>query len=377
MGLIRGRQLEERAVSYQDVWGSGGDPTTTQYGIADAFKLSAVIACVQLRANLIGQLPYGSYLPGEGGSPVEVKVQPEFVTAPSKMPRSFWLRQMSVSRDIWGNAFGAVAARDAAGYPKLVEWLSPALTTAREPWLMGPLEVTYNGVPFPVEDLIVVPGFPVPGSQLGISPLERSGLIELSHRAQEFGRDWFRNGAVPSTWVESAKPIDASQAERIRESIMRSWRNRKPAVLGSDLTVKANEVKADESQFLDTMRHVQVDICQVFSVPPEEIGVASAGSSITYANREQKAQQILVNGINSDLVLIQEVFTANIPRPQYVRFSTGALLRSDLKTRYESYAIALGQKPFLGVDEVRSLEERPPMPPGSDDPPAPTEAPDA
>ena len=49
-----------------------------------------------------------------------------------------------------------------------------------------------------------------------------------------------------------------------------------------------------------------------------------------------------------------------MPKPQRVRFNTDALLRSDLKTRYEAHAIALSNG-FLTVDEVRQLEDMPPM----------------
>lgn len=358
-GLLSG--AERRAVSFQDVWGSGGDWSKDgAYSVLDGLKLSAVIACVNLRANTIGQLPISAYRPGPNGLPVLVPTQPKLIAAPSKMPRSFWLRQMSISRDLWGNAFGAIIARDAAGWPSAVEWLDPTKVHITETATMVRPRVTYNGQLFPLEDLVVVPGFPVPGSQFGISPLQRSGLVELSHRAQEFGRDWFRNGAVPSSIIRSDQPLDQETADRIRERVSSSWRRRRPAVLGSGLTVEHVKVDADESQFLATMRHVQVDICQVFGVPPEKIGVASSGSSVTYANREQQVQQFLVDSINADLVLIQEVLGALLPRPQFVRFNTGALLRSDLKSRYDSYKVALDAD-FLTVDEVRELEERPPI----------------
>lgn len=356
-GFLRGR--EERAITYQSVWGRGDTwaPEGT-YNVADGLKLAAVVACVNLRANLIGQLPIAAYRMSDG-MPVEVSPQPQLIANPSRVPRSFWLRQMSISRDLFGNAFGSIVSRDAMGWPTGVEWLNPADVVVDE---SSPIAtVTYRGQPFPLTDLLVVPGFPMPGSQFGISPLERSGLIELSHRAQEFGRDWFRNGAVPSSIIYSQNELDREQAEGIRDAVTSSWRKRRPAVLGAGLKHEAVEVKQDESQFLNTMRHVQTEICQVFGVPPEEIGVATSGQSVTYANREQRAQQILVNGINADLVLIQEVFTAQLPRPQFVRFNTGALLRSDLSTRYTSYSTAISAG-FLTVDEVRELEDRPPLP---------------
>ena len=136
-------------------------------------------------------------------------------------------------------------------------------------------------------------------------------------------------------------------------------------MLGSGLKVEHVKVNAEESQFLGTMRHVQADICQVFGVPPEKIGVATSGSSVTYSNREQQVQQFLVDSINADLVLVQEVLSAALPRDQFVRMNTGALLRSDLAARYASYQVALAAG-FLTVDEVRELEERPPLAATSD-----------
>ena len=68
-------------------------------------------------------------------------------------------------------------------HPGLVMILD-AGTTAAQPYLvlelvegstLGRPEVTYNGRPFPFHDMIVVPGFPMPGSAFGIAPLERSG----------------------------------------------------------------------------------------------------------------------------------------------------------------------------------------------------------
>lgn len=356
MGLFR---RERRAVSYQDVWGTGGDWDDAAAKAGDAMALSAVIACVNLRANIIGQLPLDAYRAGPDGSSLRVARQPQLIANPNpKITRSIWLRQMSVSRDLWGNAIGLIVGRDAAGYPATVEWLNPQ--TVRFDESAGRLAATINASPVPVADLLIIPSFVVPGSQVGIAPLRRTGLVELNRRAQDFGADWFRNGAVPSMVVRSDQELTAAQAQQISDRMTSRWRARKPAVIGAGLTVDQFAVKADESQFLETLRHVQVDICQVFGVPPEEIGIATAGSSVTYANREQRVQQILVNSLNADLVVVQEILTANTARPQFVRFNTGALLRSDLATRYASYQTAITAG-FLDINEVRALEDRPPI----------------
>lgn len=355
---------ERRNVSYQDVWGRGDDwAGEAHHGLHDGLALSAVVACINLRANTIAQLPLKAYRLDASGRPVEMPTQPQLVAAPSMGPRSHWIRSMSISRDLFGNAFGAIVGRDAAGWPTAVEWLDPTKVTHRQAYVGAPVEFTLTGKPMPAEDVFVVPGMPVPGSPLGISPLERSGLVELAKRAQDFGADWLRNSAVPSMLLYADAELDQESADRIRASVQSSWRKRRPAVLGSGLKAEKIGVDANESQFLETMRHVQVDICQIFGVPPEKIGIASSGQSITYANREQQAQQFLVDTINAELVLVQEVLSAALPKPQFVRFSTGALLRSDLSTRYAAYAQALaGERPWLTVDEVRELEDRGPLP---------------
>jgi HK97 family phage portal protein len=353
---------ERRSISYQDVWSKGNDWHAEAKANNDALALSAVIACVNLRANTIAQLPLKAYRLGPDGLPVELARQPQLIEAPSKGPRSYWLRQMSISRDIFGNAFGMVVGRDAAGWPTAVEWLDPTKVATKQQYAGGPMDYTFKGQPVAEADIIVVPGFPVPGSPLGISPLQRSGLVELSSRAQAFGADWFKNGAVPSAILYADTDLDAEQAERIRASVQASWRKRRPAVLGSGLRwEKVSTSDVNESQALATMRHAQVDICQIFGVPPEMIGIASSGQSITYQNRESQQQAWLINGVNADLVLLQEILTANLPRPQFARFNTGALLRSDLMSRYSAYSTALGAG-FLSVSEVRELEDRGPLP---------------
>jgi len=61
-------------------------------------------------------------------------------------------------------------------------------------------------------------------------------------------------------------------------------------------------------------------------------------------------------------VVIQESLDRNSPRTQYCKFSTGAFLRSDLKTRYEAYKLGI-ESQWQHPDEVRALEELPPLTP--------------
>lgn len=366
MGLFRSRPVEQRAITSMQYWGAGVDDTSTHYSADAAWALSAVRACVRFKAAILSQLPFDSYRQQAGGSTM-VTPSPLLVARPSGVvARSVWLQQLSVSLDLWGNAYGAIIQRDGNGYPTQVEWLSPDAITVVETVMGGRPQVLVNGRPVPPEDILHIAENVAPGSVTGRAPLERDGLVDLNRRAQEFGRAWFANGAVPSMVLEVDAVIDEAKANEISDAWMQKvGRRRKPAVIGRGITAKPIQVAANESQFLDTIRHVQVDICMSFGILPESIGLATSGQNVTYANREQRWQDVLVGTINPRLVLIQEILTANLPRPQYVRFNTGALLRSDLKTRYDSYAVArdIG---LLSQNETRALEDLPPVAGGDD-----------
>ena len=93
---------------------------------------------------------------------------------------------------------------------------------------------------------------------------------------------------------------------------------------------------------------------------------ATSGSSVTYANREQRAADWLTYGLVPYLVPIEESLSSLIPRPQRVKANVSAVLRSDLKTRYESYKMAadIGTAagvPLLTVNEMRDFEDLPPV----------------
>jgi HK97 family phage portal protein len=374
-GLRSHAGAESRALSYQKVWGAGDEwvrgALDAGYRPMDALALSAVRGCVGFRGRLVGQLPIIAYRVNGQGVSVPVSPQPKLTTRPGLSPRPVWLRQYMMSVDLWGNAYGAIAARDASGYPTVVEWLDP---TKVDPDRQSTTpRITYHGNPFPTSDLLHVAPNVLPGHWVGIAPLERDGLVELGRLAQRFGRDWFKRGAHPSAIVYADQELDQDQAEAVKSRVRR-LRSGEPAVFGAGLRYEKVQVAANESQFLETIRAAQVDVCMSFGVAPESLGISAGGSGVTYANREQRLQDYLVTGLNYDLTVLQDVLTDNLPRPQVARVNTGALLRSDLTTRYASYQIA-DQVGLLTLNEMRALEDRPPVEGGDVVRRAPADAP--
>lgn len=333
------------------------------YVTTDALQIAAVTACVGLRAGTLAQLPIRGYYDVDGVSK-QLTVQPELLVAPSStVVPSIWKTQMSISRDIWGYAVGPILAVDGAGYPSKVDWFPPDTVRAWQDFVGGPIRWSIAGQEIDASLMFHVPSrWVMPGKPLGFSPLEYSGLVDLAKRCQDFGRDWFAKGCVPSAILYSDTVLDSKQADDLLGRITSRWRNRQPAVLGSGLKYEKVSVAPNESQFLETATRVAADIAISFNIAPERIGAAIAGQSITYANRDQQVQQGLVDAVNPELVVVQESITRHMAPGTYAGFATGAFLRSDLKTRYEAASIGI-EAQFIHPDEARAWEDLPPLTP--------------
>lgn len=331
------------------------------YRTADVFKVAAAVACIGLRSGAFVQMPLKGYTTVDGHSEL-LNPQPEILRSPSRVVRpSIWKAQLSISRDVWGYAAGIIMAVDGAGYPAQVEWVIPDRIRGRAVKLGEPIEWRVDGQVWDSERIFHIPSrWVTADNPVGMSPLEQSGLVDLSKKVQDFGRDWFARGAVPSAILYSDQVLTTDEADRLLSKITARWRRRQPGVLGSGLKYEQVAVPANESQFLETATKAAADVANSFNMPPSKIGAAIAGQSITYANRDQDNEQYLIDSINPDLVVIQEYIEWHMRGDTFPRFNSGALLRSDIKTRYEIGALGV-KAGLITRDEWRATEDLPPM----------------
>jgi HK97 family phage portal protein len=139
---------------------------------------------------------------------------------------------------------------------------------------------------------------------------------------------------------------------------------RLPAVLGSGWKYERVSVPASESSFIESQHFTIEQICRVFGVPPEMIGHASGGGgSITYANIEERQIAFQSWTLLPWATRIEAALSSVLPRPQFVKLNLDATLRVSLLDRYKAHDMAL-RGGWRNVDEVRRLEDDPPIPNG-------------
>lgn len=357
------RRVEERSISFQDVWGSGADTPLRAGSVQAALRLGPVYAATSLIADQLATSPWSVYQKS-AGIPKKLDTQPRLVTDPGTdgLDLYSWKFQAAASVLLQGNAYGYILTTDRFQAPATVAWLKPDEVEIDE--TDGPAKFYWNGRLIPRERLLHIPGYVLPGSVKGLSPI---GLfraqIETGMEAQAFGKKFFRRGTVPSGFLKNtAKTITAEQAQTAKSRFVASVSSAEPFVSGSDWDYTAITLPAGDASFLTGIKATANQIAAVYRVAPEDVGGESNGSSLTYKNLEQDQIKFAVRTLQPWSTRFESVFNRHFVAGQYLKFNLDAAARSDLKTRYEAHQIAIGAG-FETIDEARALEEREPLTP--------------
>jgi HK97 family phage portal protein len=275
-----------------------------------------------------------------------------------------WLHRCVVSLGLRGNAYGWVISRDGYGFPTQIEWLNPNNVAPDDRPDVNPGGWLINGRGVPRNDIVHIPLFAMPGERLGVSPIASfANTLGVALKAQTYADGWFSAGGFPpGTFQNETQTVDQAQADAIKARLGAAIRTREPLVFGKDWKYTAISVPPEEAQFVETMKMTTNQIAAIYGIPPEMIG-GESGSSMTYANVEQQQINFVMFTLRPWLVLLESVFSSLLPDRQYVKFNSDALIRADLKTRWEVNQIRLNVG-AANVDEIRVQEDQPPLPNG-------------
>ena len=330
-----------------------------------AMRLSVWWQCVHLLASTISQLPVDVYRRGPDGARKEIAAPP-VVSAPSMLVSQIgWRYQMMVSLMQRGNAYGVVVARDRLGYPTGIELVHPDTVQVKQAHQLAPPTYRVDRTELDASDVFHLAAFLAPGSVVGLSPLRYaraamgSGLAAL-----DYAETFWRDGGHPTAVLSSEQAIDGPTAERMKQRFKGATAEDRLAVLGSGLTYAAVQVSPEDAGWLHSINATDLMICRFAGVPPEFLSIPVDGSSVTYANREQRALDFLTFAVQWWLSRVEEAWSALLPRGTYLKHNAAALLRTDVKTRVEVAAIRL-QNGITNVDYERELDDLPPIPDGA------------
>lgn len=375
MSLFGSRGAEQRAITSVPWWPQNYAPNDAGVNVNEmtALRLSAVWACVSLLKELIAAMPLDVYTT-KNGVRVPVDNPPPIAVSPSLrgLSRRDWTAQATHSLLLRGNAYGIVMSRGRNNLPDAVEWVNADHVDVEETNGLAAPVYYLTGQPLRPDQIVHIRINAVPGSVVGMSPIQyQAQTLGVALAVQKFAAQWFGQGAHPSALLTTELPLKPDQADLMKKRwVAAIGGKREPAVMGAGIKYTPVQVAANESQFLETQAASVADIARIFKIPVELIGgSAGNGSSVTYANREQRSLDLLTFAVQPLLTQIEDAVCSMLPRGVECKFNVDSLLRSDLITRFEAHAIAL-QNHFSTLDEVRALEDMPPLNNGEQFPPA-------
>jgi len=372
---LAGVDEERRAVEQRTVtsvpWNTGGSLATPSAppSVDSALALGAVYAASSLIARTVAGLPLKAYR-NVAGRKIELEQLPSLFDEPSVQGDLFdWLHRAVTSLCLYGNAYGLITNRDGFGYPTGIEWLNPEHITVVDFAFVGPgsfLEPIWRwrGRMITKDDLVHVPWFTLPWRVRGLSPLAAyANSVTTGLGAQQFSADWFTNGGVPpGDFKNNAKVVAREEAEEISDRLINSIRRHRPIVHGMDWDYKPFQISPNEARFIETMKLTATQIAAIYGVPAERIG-GEKGSSMTYQNVEQESIDFVQFTVLNYVRKLESAFFKLLPTRQYVRFNLDALIRPDMKARFEAYMMQR-RMGFANIDELRDNESLPPLPNG-------------
>ncbi|RAX24821.1 phage portal protein [Morganella morganii] len=332
-----------------------------------AMQLTAVFSCVRVLAESVGMLPCSLYEQLETGNrrAVRERLNRLLSVNPNNYmtPQEFW-ELLIACLCLRGNFY----AYKVKALGEVVELL-PLDPSSVTPKLNSKWEPEYQ-VTFPdgrhdtltQDDIWHVRIFTLDGLT-GLSPIAYAKqAVGLGLATEEHGSRLFGNGAVTSGVLQTDQYLKDDAWERLRTDFENRHQGlanaHKPMILEMGLKWQQISMTSEDAQFLETRKFQLEEICRIFRVP---LHMIQNTDRATFNNIENLGIGFINYSLVPYLTRIEQRINAGLVKPSkqgvfYAKFNAGALLRGDMKSRFDAYATGINWG-IYSPNECRELEE--------------------
>jgi hypothetical protein len=354
---------ENRAISFQTVWGAGSDLDVVNLSGVNinsktAFEVVAFWSAVSLISDTIATLPIDSFIRRDGNRR-PYRPRPACVDQPDvDMTRQAHYQQVLVSLLVSGNSYTRIF-RNASGDVVNLVVLDPDTVTVRRSAIGRKIFLVENSAEtLTSEEIIHITDLIQPGSLVGLSRVQSlKEALGLSSAMQSFASRFFGTGATTQGIIEYPGNLTPDQAKQLRDgfdSAHRGFRRaHKTGVLSGGASYKQTTVPNDAAQFLESRRFSVEEIARAFNIPLSMMGVPGTQS---YASVEQNAIQFVTHTLRPYIEKMEWSYSRLLPNEAFLKFNVDGLLRGDFNSRITAYSVGL-QSGFMSVNDVRRLED--------------------
>ncbi|UPT93024.1 phage portal protein [Bradyrhizobium barranii subsp. apii] len=168
-------------------------------------------------------------------------------------------------------------------------------------------------------------------------------------------------GATPAKGAGNAEDIVA----KFKEKFVGALKANEVMVLDGGAKFETFSFNSKDSEFLESRKLSNMDICRVFGVPPSVAGITD---NSTYSNSGEESRALVTRCLAPMAKRIEQAMNVALLTPEsrksfFIEHDLNALTRGDLAQRYAAYAIGRNNG-WLNVDEIRKMENMSKVPGG-------------
>ena len=360
----------------------GINTDSTTYKGKNSLKQATVYACIKILSESVSKLPLKIYQENEGIRKAKdhylyplLKLRPN----PYMSAIDFW-KCVEVQRNIYGNAYVWMDIGKRGKDAGKIRGLYPVDATkvqiyVDEAGLMSDKNKIYYvitdniGKQYKVnsDEILHFKGFTYDGI-VGLSPIEYlKQIIENAGSASEFLNNSFKSGMQVKGIVHYIGDLNPDAEKRFREKfeqMANGLKNaNKIALLPIGYKFEPISLTMADAQFIENTQLTIKQIATAFGIKNHQLNDLDRA---THSNIVEHQREFYIDTLLPILTMYEQELTykmmlqKEIEAGYYIKFNVDAILRSDIKTRYEAYRMGI-QSGFITPNEVRAMEEREPL----------------
>ncbi|MDI9491121.1 MAG: phage portal protein [Bacillota bacterium] len=334
-----------------------------------AMKIATVSACVEIRSDSIGKLPFFIMDRKSKKRDYDHYMAKLLTVRPNEAMSPFVFKKLIESwRLIHGNAYIYISRSKIDGAP--VELIPIQPKSVRPEFVNDRLvyfvadQKTGKGYRIEAYNMIHLKGFTDDGV-VGQSVLARAAeTIYSARQQQQYEGKFYNQNARPSGVVQVQSDLGKTSKDKFREEWQKVYGGAdnafKVAVLDNGMEYKPISMSQKDAQFVESKDITVADIARFFLVPLYKL---QAGKQ-TYQSNEQNAIEYVVTSLSPTVTQYEEEFTykslfpKEINKGKEIRMNMNAELRGDTDSRSTWYS-RMRNLGAYSPNDIRGYEDLP------------------
>ena len=333
----------------------------------NAQAIPAVYSAVKIYADSLSSLPI-DVIKQSGKNQTKETTHPIYSLLnkePNSLMTSFVYRQIVIPQVLlWGNSYSLIEfEKGGRRRPKALLPIAPNRVKVTQDGGILYYEISVqDGRTITVDQSNILHYRGLGNDVQGKSVIDyAANNLGLGKAAEDFGGLFFGNGANMNGVLSTDNKLSAPAIANLRQSLSDRHQgltnSNKMLILEEGLKFNSTSIPPDAAQFLQTREFSVIDIARWFNLPPHKLKDLTRA---TFSNIEEQSLDFVKESLIPMATMMEQENDRKLLRVSeksntYTKFNMNALLRGDIKTRYEAHKVGI-QNGFITPNEARIIE---------------------